>query len=747
MQSKNQREKLTSSVGTVQKKVIASLGNPQATMLTREEFMHCYDELIDFFRTNNLSRDDQEFFIKWYDSTLDDYYKNIVLPQLQQKTEEPLLDEFFKQWNHFKIFVSMMKKILTWLDTNAFPTLVKMSLTVMSFAKFRTKIYEFMSTKMFNTIYDFFDKERGKDVVPRNTIKKMIEIYETLGSADFKVDFADGEFTLNGSGGTNQYYIKFFEKNLVERIKIHFKAKSEQWLLLSVPEYVTEATNALNFEDAQADFYYPKSKQLIRNAIINEIVTTHSEKLVNNQETGVFKMLEKKKNDELIKIYDLMAIGVPTDLTVLSKAYSNYIEKTGLKIVEESKTSKDPAFFTSKVIELKKNMDQVGTYCFHSNYDFQQSRDLGFKTFINGFKKSPTLLSYFLDFQFTKGIKGLSETEIEDMLVYFTKIITYLSSKDEFISFHKKLLSKRLLNNSSLSFDSERNLVSKLSDECGPASVNAITTMLVEITSCEEQKKQFSSLKPNNPLEVLVCSSTWPNLVGNPLAKLPKEMENYCKEFEQFYKQLPMYQSKKITWVLSEGKGEVTATFGKTRYILDVKSYQIGLLLRFNEAPKYTFSELKELTGINEALLSEYLVIFTNQVPVLGRKDASKKDQAFSDEEEIFINFEFKNEKRKIPCFSNRSGRSEAEKKNLIEGEDAQKQLEQERELALDAMIVRIMKSRRLLKYIDLLAEINKLSTLFQPQPNMIRKRIDSLIERDYLKREEGSPNVLVYLP
>lgn len=47
-----------------------------------------------------------------------------------------------------------------------------------------------------------------------------------------------------------------------------------------MPEYVTEATNALRFEETQADFYYPKSKDLVRKTIINEIVTTHSEKLV-----------------------------------------------------------------------------------------------------------------------------------------------------------------------------------------------------------------------------------------------------------------------------------------------------------------------------------------------------------------------------------------------------------------------------------------------------------------------------------
>lgn len=61
------------------------------------------------------------------------------------------------------------------------------------------------------------------------------------------------------------------------------------------------------------------------------------------------------------------------------------------------------------------------------------------------------------------GIRGVSENEIEDMLTSFTKLIYYLNSKDAFISNHRKLLCKRLINNSSLSFDTEKNLVSKLS--------------------------------------------------------------------------------------------------------------------------------------------------------------------------------------------------------------------------------------------------------------------------------------------
>lgn len=113
------------------------------------------------------------------------------------------------------------------------------------------------------------------------------------------------------------------------------------------------------------------------------------------------------------------------------------------------------------------------------------------------------------------------------------------------------------------------------------------------------------------------------------------------------------------------------------------------------------------------------------------------QDENFSPNEVISLNPDFKSDKRKIPCFSAKSQRSQAEKIDIVESEQALKQLDQERELALDAMIVRIMKSRRLLKFNELLTEINKLATLFQPQPKMIRKRIDSLIERDYLKRDD----------
>lgn len=67
--------------------------------------------------------------------------------------------------------------------------------------------------------------------------------------------------------------------------------------------------------------------------------------------------------------------------------------------------------------------------------------------------------------------------------------------------------------------------------------------------------------------------------------------------------------------------------------------------------------------------------------------------------------------------------------------------------MIIDAVCVRIMKARKVEKHNELIQSVIKQVTMFQAQPPMIKKRIESLIERDYLTRDENEKGKYIYKP
>lgn len=86
-----------------------------------------------------------------------------------------------------------------------------------------------------------------------------------------------------------------------------------------------------------------------------------------------------------------------------------------------------------------------------------------------------------------------------------------------------------------------------------------------------------------------------------------------------------------------------------------------------------------------------------------------------------------------LPCFQNE------------EQQATEERVFQDRQYQIDAAIVRIMKMRKTLSHNLLLSELfNQLK--FPVKPADLKKRIESLIDRDYMERDKDKANSYNYM-
>ena len=75
-------------------------------------------------------------------------------------------------------------------------------------------------------------------------------------------------------------------------------------------------------------------------------------------------------------------------------------------------------------------------------------------------------------------------------------------------------------------------------------------------------------------------------------------------------------------------------------------------------------------------------------------------------------------------------------------------EVSKDRRWAVAAAIVRIMKSCRVVGHTELVAEVTQqLSNMFKADVKLIKKRIEDLINREYIKRDETQANMYHYIP
>jgi len=179
------------------------------------------------------------------------------------------------------------------------------------------------------------------------------------------------------------------------------------------------------------------------------------------------------------------------------------------------------------------------------------------------------------------------------------------------------------------------------------------------------------------------------------------------------------------------------AVYPKGKKEIGVSLFQTVVLLMFNEGEKYSFKEILQYTGLESNELKRTLQSLACSKIRLLTKEPQSRTVNETDVFQINVNFTAKALRINVNAVQVKETKQEQQK--------TQETIFRDRQYQVDAAIVRIMKTRKTLAHNLLISELyNQLK--FPARAADLKKRIESLIEREYIERDSEDNTIYNYL-
>ncbi|CAN1321590.1 CUL3A [Linum perenne] len=658
-------------------------------------------------------------------STMTSHLKEISR-SIEAAQGESFLEELNRKWNDHNKALQMIRDILMYMDRTYIPSTHKTPVHELGLNLWRDNIVHSskIQARLLTTLLELVHRERTGEVIDRGLMRNIIKMLMDLGAVVYQDDF---------------------EKHFLEVSAEFYMVESQQFIeCCDCGEYLKKAEKRLNEEIERVTHYLDaKSETKITNVVEKEMVANHMPRLVHMDNSGLVNMLLDDKYEDLRRMYNLFR-RVPNGLITIRDVMTSHLRETGKQLVTDPERLKDPVEFVQRLLDEKDKYDAIINKAFGNDKTFQNALTNSFEYFINLNARSPEYISLFVDDKLRKGLKGVSEEDVEVMLDKVMMLFRYLQEKDVFEKYYKQHLAKRLLSGKTVSDDAERSLIVKLKTECGYQFTSKLEGMFTDMKTSQDTMHGFYSSHPElgeGPTLVVqvLTTGSWPTQ-PSITCNLPSEMSALCEKFRSYY--LGTHTGRRLSWQTNMGNADIKATFGKgQKHELNVSTYQMCVLMLFNNADRLTYKEIEQATEIPAPELKRCL---QSMACVKGknilRKEPMSRD--IGEEDTFFVNDKFSSKFYKVKI-----GTVVAQKESEPEKQETRQRVEEDRKPQIEAALVRIMKSRRVLDHNNLISEVTKqLQQRFLPNPTEIKKRIESLIERDFLERDNIDRKLYRYL-
>jgi len=424
----------------------------------------------------------------------------------------------------------------------------------------------------------------------------------------------------------------------------------------------------------------------------------------------------------------------------LEAVFSSYIDQEGTLIVFDEKKEAD---MVVNLLEFKRRLDHFHKHSFHNNDKIGNGLHKSFEHFINKTKKSSSnwdtdnakpgeMIAKHVDLLLKGGVKaipqlaahrsdlsqadeehdfddaaGNEDAEINQHLSNALDLFRFVHGKAVFEAFYKKDLARRLLMGRSASNDAERNMLSRLKNECGASFTHNLEAMFKDMDLARDEMVSYNQLlddrgtKSGPDLSVNVLSAAaWPTYPDIPV-NIPTSIAKVMADFESHYKL--KHSGRKLTWKHALAHCQLRARFPRGNKEIVVSGFQAIVLLLFNDVSadaQLSYPAIKAAAGLPDAELRRTLQsLACAKYRVLTK---TPKGRDVNDNDTFAFNGAFADAKMRIKI--NQIQLKETKEEN----KETHERVAADRHYETQAAIVRIMKSRKKIGHNELIVEVIK---------------------------------------
>ncbi|EXJ84545.1 hypothetical protein A1O3_05214 [Capronia epimyces CBS 606.96] len=671
----------------------------------------------------------------------------------ESSPDAEVLRAFVNAWTTWQKQLLTVRQIFYYLDqTYLLRSADNPSITQMGLIKFRSCVFQdqFIRQKVLSGVVTLIDSDRGGNLSENETslLRQSIDALHELSiyTGDFEPVFVS----------TTEQYFRTWRQT---------KANKDD-----LSDYVNNCTDLLTREMSRCDFltFDRSTRALVADLFDNILIEEELDVLTNGD--SILDLFEDDKYEELERLYTLLQRKRHGE--ILAPPFSKFVETEGSLIVFDEKRESE---MVVRLLEFKSRLDHFLKYSFQNNEVIGNALHKAFETFINKTKKSQSnwdtdnakpgeMIAKHVDLLLKGGVKAIprlqtrrmdpskpeeehdfddapggEDAEINQHLSNALDLFRFVHGKAVFEAFYKKDLARRLLMGRSASFDAERNMLTRLKNECGAAFTHNLESMFKDMDLAREEMMSYKQLlddrgiKPSPDLQVNVLSaSAWPTY-PDVAVNIPSEIAKVMEDFETHYKS--KHSGRKLTWKHSLAHCQLRANFPRGYKELVVSGFQAVVLLLFNDIPvdkHLSYAEIKASTGLVDAELRRTVQSLACAKYHVLKKHPKGRD--VNDTDTFTFNAAFVDAKMRIKI--NQIQLKETKEEN----KETHERVAADRHYETQAAIVRIMKSRKKISHNELIVEVIKatMSRGVLDQAD-IKRNIEKLIEKDYMEREEGN--------